>query len=154
MDEGQGGLGHYDVNRRSHSRHSSGRISTHQWIPDRQPHRFDARRGGKLTDSGGRGKVLAIFRRLPWRIRWDAYSNCGPIRFGTWRLCDRHSVHDQRIATTRWVFDIKRSTDGRVERFSKKRGVCRKRKTARILQCKILQVHQSLYGRPDHKYSL
>ena len=39
------------------------------------------------------------------------------IKFGTWKPRNREFLKSQNIATTRWVFDIKRGADGRIERF-------------------------------------
>lgn len=41
------------------------------------------------------------------------------IKFGTWKIVRRRDVISQsfNIASTRWVFDVKIGTDGRVERF-------------------------------------
>ena len=39
------------------------------------------------------------------------------IKFGTWRLYNRADLKGARAATTKWVFDVKRGADGRIDRF-------------------------------------
>ena len=39
------------------------------------------------------------------------------VKFGTWRLRNRNELQRAKIATTKWVFNIKRGSDGRIDLF-------------------------------------